>query len=262
MNGKDLSRHLSDLPEEMIAEAMAPAKDNRKWLSAKRILRMAAVAAVIAILISVINLLPGNDEPQDLGFLTMPGAIKVYAYDMAGGSEIENMEKYELIDGVNMTSGCLFLASSVSHGLPLTFEVDSSQFDGADILIRVDLNYGSFLIKNDEPITEENKHTRKAYLSLGREFTIQNEETILWIPADDREVTKKEVVATDGGMFTDVIIYADDHPIGYMVIEIIEPKYGIYVAELLVSHCFPKIDGEYQNVTEEDIQKFIAQAKK
>lgn len=251
---------VTNIDEDLIAEAGAP----RSLSFPKNIKRIAAMAAALAILITAVELWPADNEPQDLGFLTMPGVIKVYAYDMAGGTELEDMKKFELTDGGNVTSGCLILGVSLAkYGhLPLTFEVDDSQFEGADIKISINLNYGSFWKKNDEPRTDENINDYENYLLLGRNFTIQNGETIFWSPYDDREVTMKEVVSGDGGMFADVILYAECYPIGYMVIEIVEMQPTVYCARLLVSHCFPKVNGEYQNVTEDDIDNFLAQEKK
>ena len=248
---------VTQIDEDLIDEAAAP----RSLRFPKYVVRAAAVAAAFAILITALAFWPADDELENMEFLTMPGVIKVYAYDMVGET-LEDMEKFELTDGGNVTSGCLIMGVSLAEygHLPLTFEVDSSQFDGADIMIYVDLNYGSFWRKNEEPRTAENKHSYKNYISLGRTLTIQNGETIHWLPTN--EVSQKEVVESDGGMFADVMIYAEGYPIGYMVIEIIEGKPGVYWAQLLVSHCFPKIDGAYQNVTEEDIEKFIAQGKK
>lgn len=65
-------------------------------------------------------------------------------------------------------------------------------------------------------------------------------------------------------MYADIIMYAEGCPIGCMVIEIVKERQPVtvYFARLLVSYCFPKVDGEYQNVTEEYIQERFERAKK
>ena len=62
MNGKDLSRQLSDLPEEMIAEAMGPAKRLHRQQTTHRLLRVAAIAAAVVILFWAVSLLPFGED--------------------------------------------------------------------------------------------------------------------------------------------------------------------------------------------------------
>lgn len=194
-----MTEALNGISDDLLLEAAQMTK--KKTSRTAKLLRVAAIAAALAILITAVAFWPAHEEPMEMGFFVIPGVIRVYAYDMAGGKTLEDMEKFELVDGGKVTSGCLIPGVSLvsySH-LPLTFEVDSSQFEGADILISVNLNYGSFWRENEEPKTDANKNNYEIILPLGQKFTIQNGETILWSPFDDREVTMKEVVARDGG---------------------------------------------------------------
>ncbi len=69
-----------------------------------------------------------------------------------------------------------------------------------------------------------------------------------------------------GDIFVEVIIYSKGHIIGFALIEIFKPNPDLYTgtfsSRMLSSGYFPKIIGQFQNVTEEYIQERFERAKK
>lgn len=74
MNGKELSWQLNDLPDKMLAEAMASAKAPHRRQKIHRVVRIAALAVVVVILFLAVSLFPAGDNAAAPYF-----AVYVYA---------------------------------------------------------------------------------------------------------------------------------------------------------------------------------------
>jgi len=61
--------------------------------------------------------------------------------------------------------------------------------------------------------------------------------------------------------FVDIILKVEDNIIGYAVIEIIPTTPLAYMASVLKSAFFPKVQGEYQTITGEQIANIVEQIK-
>ena len=61
--------------------------------------------------------------------------------------------------------------------------------------------------------------------------------------------------------FVDIILKVDDNIIGYAVIKILQKKPVTYTASVLKSALFPKVRGEYQTITAEQIASIIEKVK-
>lgn len=99
----------------------------------------------------------------------------------------------------------------------------------------------------------------KGYLGISmsdnsKSITIGSEETMYWNAFDDEVATWVDLA------YVQIILKDEDNIIGYAVIEINQdPEQGLnYHAEILKSVVFPKINGQYQFITEEYINTSIA----
>ncbi len=81
-------------------------------------------------------------------------------------------------------------------------------------------------------------------------------ETIYWTPDDNDEIIDLAYI--------DVIVKVENKIIGYAVIKITNrsENYEDPNAEIIKSVIFPKIDGKYQMVTQSQVKRRIAAAKK
>lgn len=275
MNGKDLSRQLSDLPEEMIAEAMAPAKDIRQKHFTARLLRAAAIAAAVAILITAVALWPAEEN-----YITGPGLLVVRAY----GAEYENdipVEGVILEEGVEFTSSVTYDPTiSYRQHYPFTFSMDESLYPGMEITLEVKSDVGIFYKREPFNLLMLNMTPIQYYLAshYGQHFTVSANKPIYWEPDGfDYEYMKtaygegktvieevyKPVKFEESPAFIDVVIRADDLIVGYCVIEIYEINVDDghpdkeFSFTLLTMVSFPQVEGRWQKVTEEYVQNEI-----
>ena len=89
-------------------------------------------------------------------------------------------------------------------------------------------------------------------------------DTIYWVPWEtDLDGEPTSAITQAERTFVEIILKVDDNIIGYAVIKI-ERKGDSrsYNAKILKSALIPKVDGEYQNVTKEQIKNAIEKIKK
>ncbi len=275
MNGKDLSRQLSDLPEELIAEAMAPAKDIKRKHFAVRLLRVAAIAAALAILITAVAFWPTEEN-----YITGPGVLVVRAY----GAEYEDdvpVEGVVLEEGVEFTSTVIYNPTiSYRQHFPFTFSVEDSLYSNMEITLEVNADAGIFY-KNEpyDPdtlgLTRVEKYLARYY---GQHFFVNADKAIYWKPSGFDYAYMQEAYKPGESSFEDVyipmnfekspafidvVIRADDNIVGYCVIAICEINIDDghpdqeFSFTLLTMVGFPQIEGRWQNVTEEYVWKQI-----
>lgn len=246
-----LSKAMGNIPDDMLQEAMEVKKKKPiGWV----IFRAAAcLAVVVGLLLATL----GGGSERDI--ISMPGAIKVYACDADDVTSWEDKAQYELQAGVDTSLAYYIPAANItSKGLVLTFEMAQGMFGNTPLCFEVFVNKGTFFKKNEEPWTLENNENYEFYLELGNQFQIQNRDTIYWLP-DGRFSEMMEFAEAQGGIFADIIVKSGDHLVGYMVIEIRmgDDPTGFYMGFLAKADCFPIVDGEYQEVSEEYVRKQI-----
>lgn len=282
MNGKDLSRQLSDLPEEMIAEAMAPAKNIKRKQFTTRLLRTAAIAAAVAILITAVlwqknegsgsqlevptvSTMPTTQpptEPPQKEIVATVGVLKLYACE---SKDLDSLclEEYQLIEGMEpsyktMWSPVLNLASS---GITLTLVVNEESLLMHKITYDLSVNYGEL---SDSIYNIKDEMGYDGNQVWGKVHTGVNGETVRW-KGDElyfgrpQGMSFEEYIAEIERVHLDIIIKADGNIVGYAVVEMIcsDAKVCIFNAALVGSGYFPKQDGAFQNVTEEYVRELI-----
>lgn len=295
MNGKDISHALSGLPEDMIAEAMAPARKSRTipWL------RIAVCfAAVLAV--AVLILPTSNDIVTAPGILVM----KVYASDNSGESIIisepfdsvmELPYNYYYCPAVNCVPGVPIVLSIVDRD-NVSFEVTAhgGGFIGEELIEGRELTF----IYEGQELKNEGAYR---YIYLQREFVMENESCIYWRPFylnPKADIWVGDVVYADSLLwqrerlcqfattafgpwydrmpdseragdvaYADVLIRQDDHIIGFALIAfdaIHDEVYGFqgwYAVRLAESVFYPPVGGKYQKITEEYVREQIQKVK-
>ena len=137
--------------------------------------------------------------------------------------------------------------TSSYFGIPVRFQIPEDYWGDTQITYEVHTNSCWFL-----------KYTMDGADHLGDTYTTVGMD-IMYARHDD---TADELLAQDIGLYIDAVIRADGTPVGYAVIEIgyDKGKATSYVIRREVV-VFPLLDGEFQPVTEEYIQKCIAKAE-
>lgn len=264
MNGKDLSRHLSDLPEEMIAEAMAPAKNIKRKYFTTRVLHAAACVALVAglLMAALIGWPAGNNV------ITAPGVLVVTAYAADQNNPNELIE-VPLEEGV-WIPGQAFIGSTNSYvGVPTHLSVNTEDYSSEDISYIISGTVGSYA-----------DDTRKGYTSdWFSTLEIKNNNTFRYdltygVRAAKEDWNDQSFDRT----FTKIVIYCQGHIIGYAVIQYdrlytdewaelrpeMKPHYenleqpaplDVFYCTLIKSVTFPKVDGEYQDITQKYVDR-------
>lgn len=255
MNGKKVSAALNALPEEMVAEAMEPGHRGRgvSWL------RLAACVAII------VGLFFGF-WPAEPEIVTAPGLLTLTVYAMDSTS---NYTSVELTEGISVPeSRYIPLGLSIMPGIPVVLSVETEDFSSDQIIFNISATCGMY-------IATEGTHS-ESYTTLYKEFTCRNNDAIYWT-IDSFDKTIEFADEAYDHVFTSIIICYQEHIIGYAVVRFdrlygkefveLDPFFSdvyndddpvaAYYAELVESVSFPKVNGEYQNVSEEYVNQCI-----
>lgn len=274
MLGKDISRALGGISDEMILDAADAYRRKRKGRAAW--FRAAAAVVTVAILLAALSW-PGGGEDE---IVTAPGILKVYAYDLTSGTTLDEMVSYELEEGIELPAEYGWHISTDQYpGLPMTLSVDEALLGGEEIVFDVTVSGG-------ECFRELGGAYGKYYYGpayLGQTFTLENHQTVCWrwTETDLESWTgEEEDVFTgfvdgpgvtyflEGKAYVDIVIRAGENIVGSVVIKIYAEDTSLpqgsmdyiasrYYAAVIQSVYFPQINGEYQNVTKEDVSRLM-----
>lgn len=266
-----LSKAMGSIPDEMLQEAMTIKKNTgRKW-----IIRAAACAAVLALLIGAMFFWPVNDD-----YVTGPGMIKVYAHEMdETGNEI--VESIVLEEGVEFTPEYIYRTdTSYRPNFPMFFQFEHELYSLDEITLEVNTNSGIFYKHTPGDLSMIGKHPveQLLYDNYGQHFTVPANTALYWEPDGfDYAYMKaqyekgntnilqvyKEFGYNGNPSFFDIIIRADNRIIGYCVIEVIRTPTDIspyahkFSFETVSLVGFPMVDGKHQKVSEKYVQEQI-----
>ena len=164
--------------------------------------------------------------------------------------------------------GCLILAVFLAFATVISAcdTNSSTEFEAKDLVVLHTWYFTSGIMNNAIELHYQDKNavffctTKEGYFPVNfkanKNVTAKSGETIYWVGfvgANNKEIKHD---------FVDIILKIDDNIIGYAVIEIHLASGATHNAELLKSVVFPKIDGEYQNVTEKYVKNEIKKVKK
>lgn len=243
MLGKDLSQALSDIADDKIEVAanLPQARRRPVWV------RVAACAAVLALLVGAMLFWPGETKTEDGQIVAVPGVMRVYAAEWELTDD-PNEIYYAPIGGV-ISSGMAVWApftNVAGFGIPLTFCVPESLWGEVEITFDITAEYGYFLDKKIDP------------RNLGDTTSLNNGEKVHWRGNSIFDIAN--AVGENGLLYIDVIIYADGHIVGCGVISLVYKEYAC-MAYSLTTVGYPLIDGEYQNISEAIVLDHIENLK-
>ena len=266
MLGEELSRALSDISDDKIEAAMENRPVHRKWWPG-----VVAAAAVLALILTA-ALWPRGEEPgQQLGsqptqptqtptaptetkgkeLVQLAGALKMYTYHQENLTE-EELKQYEVTDAIKEYDNP-WLEFRPHTPIRFTFGLQDHIYEGADIRLKLYTPYGAFAVADVETgergVAGKNAETRMYDL-------------VCWHPYEDLEALKES--KNPGPLYLRILIYADGQLAGFGLVElgcnyILDGWYYAVNFIRFVTVCYPKVDGQFQDVTEEDIMDLIAE---
>lgn len=262
-----MTEALNGISDELLLEAaqMTKKKPNRTI----QILRIAAIAAAVAVLITAVSLWPAEEN-----YITGPGLLVVRAYAVENGELVEENSTI-LEEGITLPTKYAFDngVSLINNGTSLLFSIQNDAYDGMEIAFECILSDGAFeqdimmmfegLSQEEKLLLLEDSYLYRMKTYLGDHFTVKNNQRMYWVPytmtfdQDNREYETSGFFMGEQA-FADIIIWADDYIVGYAVIEFYgdadtisqNGHYSRYYARLLKTVSFPQVEGEYQNVSE------------
>ena len=269
MSGEEISRALSDVSDEKIESAMAMgAGQGKVWR------RIVAVAAVLALVLTAAawnrkgdpgiqldhpteGMIPTQSAPTQSDtpqLVKLRNIVKLYSYNQENLSE-EEMKQYEVPDSLDHYGPYWIETVYPQYGIRLVFQLPEDLYEGAEINISISSKYGEFYVKDEE--------TNKQ-ICVGKTATIELAERVTWKPGDDLQILKENI--NSGELYLHVTIFADGNIVGYGVVEmagnfILDGSYYAVTLRRYRTFCFPKIDGIYQNVTEEDVAEQLVECE-
>lgn len=264
MLGEEISLALNGIPDAMLKNAMGVYERKKKerhiWV------RAIACAAVLALLIGSVFFWPNSEG----NYITGPGVLVVRAYE-TDEPELSEENSVILQEGITVPMKYTHLpnVSLLKNllGLPFHFSIFEKEYENAEITFEIWLSGGDFEnlyylyeFSGKEDCVDEYEVLRARY--AGGHCTIKNNTKLWWKETghifDEQNRKVHHVEPESDQVFVDIILRADEHIIGYAVIEImdIDGRGGfVYHTSMLKSVSFPKIEGEYQTVAEEYVKK-------
>ena len=281
MKQEDINLALVDaingIEPALIEEAAEPKTHplQRRWV------RVAAIAAALAILFTALTFWPSGGED---GYITAPGLLTIRAY----GAENEDgipVEGVVLEKGVRLEMTNWSGLSNQAIGVPISLSMPEDMYKGKEISFDITLTGGSWY--KDAPLWDENGERLTLYecqkASYYEQHCVFENNTRICFRAFqlsfDNETQSVEFKSTEAKqVFANIIIYADEHIVGYAVIAFYAggdletiltdlrfqaalEEFGPWTliwawvnAELLETKCFPLRNGRFQKVSKEYVQ--------
>lgn len=252
-----LSKAMNAVPDDMLQEAMEVKKKGRTgWVIFR-------AAACLAVVVGLVFAAFGGGS----GVVTGPGILAVTAYAADG-------EPFVVSDSDTVVPFSHRWGPFVNWapGWPLTLNVPEGELLSENIRFQVTVDGGGYYVGvNGGPSIYPVFST-----TMPAQFTVPNNTTIFWSMWYDA-ASGEHTVHQGKEVYTQIIIYDETHIIGYVVLRFDRFTYGEldaeyyeqlgvpldeyaqeYQLEVLASVSFPKVDGEYQEISEEYVWQQIA----
>lgn len=243
---------------------------NRRFLMAKAIKKIAIIIMALTMLIGVFAL-SGCDN------------ISLADYKVTGKAEIDVHVATKTQSDYSTENWTAVLAAAEAGKQAVEEATTKPQVDTAVEKTKESIDMGIYEIEVDDMVDCTKFHYSAIMSSLGYPIELQNSdenavfecivnkgsfiysdevktitvksgESFYWRNTDD---TNK-----DERIFVEVFLRSDNNIIGYALVEIYQySEPHAYKAKLLKSAFLPQIDGEYQQITHEQVKAVIEQAK-
>lgn len=255
---------ITGIDAEYIEESTKPPRRTRN-----RILQFAAAAAVLALLLT----LPGLFSKEEK-YVTAPGMLAIRAYAV-NSTEDPDMNGTVMEEGIDFPYDYVWgNGTNIASGIPIYLSIADESIADTNISWEIRMEDGLFQKSDDGNFHPED--TCEDY--LGRHFTVPNNTMLLWsniyyapelLPLPNTPVEPGMIDEYIGeSTYVEAIVRSDGHIIGYAVIEILGlpsplegyEQYGIccFAPKLVAANYYPKVNGEFQEITEEYILQQIA----
>lgn len=259
MNKQELNRALSHIhASDCLKEEVLMMKSKSKIDFRLMAKRAAVCAAALALLVSTVFFWPGENK-EDGQIIAVTGVLQAYACELEN-EDVAYREEYALIEGGDFSkiSAWSPIMDFACRGISLSFLVDEVELQDYVITFDISTNCGELCGSR-----------MNGYPDLGKNTTIYNGGTVYWTGFEvwneyiSQSETLEETVNRFDGIFIDVIIKADENIIGYAIIEIGCPYPDVFIlySALKTSVYFPKVNGEFQQITEAYLAQQIVTAK-
>ena len=241
---------ITGIDEDLIDEAASPSRLH----PARPILRVAAIAAVIALLMTALL------WPTEENYVTSQNTLKVYACEMNNTSAITPDES-TLLNGVSTVSWhclCDPLFSANTY-LPFTLSFPDDLFPGEKITFDIYADFADlWRYERSEDATDL---TDMRIERFGKNATIPNHSTINWECGNAEHL--RESIGDQGYFYISIVIRADNQIVGYGLISLQLSTDPVLTAKTVscVTVSFPAIEGKKQNVHDRYVWNCIEELK-
>ena len=246
MNKQDLQQAFSaaHVPEDTLQAVLQREPTKKKGGHRPLVWKLAACAAAMAILLTALLFWPAGSPGEGQQIVAIPGVMKVYACEM-GDMDPVQLEEYRLVEGdiSSYKSWWSPYVDLMSEGIAITVVLDEETTNDHEIAVSCATNFGT-LVYNREVLDEKS--------------FIPNGEVVWWDGLQrSSEDAFRDIRNWKEPIYVDVIIRADGHIVGYAIVEIVckDEQMLLYYSTLRKSVFYPKVDGQFQNISEEYIQK-------
>lgn len=265
MNKQELQGAFSKIhaSDELIKEVLSVEHENKTTWNVRRILwRVAAVAAAVAILVTALVFWPAQDGTEKPAIIAMPGIIQAYACEASDPENGIVGIQHGLNIGANATQNTvLYPYMNSSAGLGMTLKVEEEALQEHQISFDISCNSGALFIR--ERLYPSTGRYAYDMVDCGQNHTIRNGETFFWrreLPENYLpEFSLQTMLEEENGLFLQVLIRADGNIVGFAVFEMIclDEQMLFYGVTMRESVYYPKVDGQFQMITEEYVQEQI-----
>lgn len=218
----------TQLPDTTLEFDAIQAQIKPKVRHTRAIRRWTALAACLAIFFGGLAYWPSGGD----SIVVIPGVLRVYACDL----DDAEIERYELTDDKNWYQLVTHPAESATLYSPLSFQISEDYFGDREVTFKITSEYEGFFqntsLNNGECIFLDSRELYGPFDSIYKE------------------------VGRDGDFYLDVFIYADGKLAGYGVVSFCFCDGASYVYEFSTV-CYPPVDGQLQEVSEEYVLNAI-----
>lgn len=202
---------------------------------------------------------PPPTEPENTAIVVVAQTWRPFLEDATEFGEVNfnEVDAYHLLkcefEGTNAVYGGL--SSSLYWGIQFAPQLLEQNLRNADVTYDVRVNYGAL-----SHLVETGNWKDSYTVDDGQHGVYPTDQTFSWKGHDLWGMTTDELGLPDvlvqvGGVWVDIVVKVDDNIVGCAVFEIVPYQNFGLTARYVCSEYYPQVNGRYQNITEEFVQK-------